>query len=217
MRIDEFLRRLDAGLSGPRRRRADLLREARDGLADSAAALRARGVPAAEAERLAVAEFGADALDELIRDYRIEIAAGQGRRVALLLLLIPAGLVTSDLLWWRAPTDTSGAGDGFLALADAVAWLGYAGGALALAALAGLRGHARRRTDPRRLIRALGLLALAVTGAIWVFGSCAAADTLAADPAALTWPPMVAALLLLHGTQALMTWLALRTLRDAHR
>ncbi|WP_181957865.1 permease prefix domain 1-containing protein [Nonomuraea longispora] len=79
--------------------------EARDSLTDTADALEAEGLERAEAERVAVAEFGEVA--EIASGYQAELTASAGRRLGVLMF---AGLPITVLMWsllWRAypPSD----------------------------------------------------------------------------------------------------------------
>ncbi|RQX58081.1 hypothetical protein DLJ57_04450, partial [Micromonospora chalcea] len=58
--VDRRLRELSGRLYGPDRLKADLLTETRHALEDAVEAYREEGLPRAEAERRAVAEFGSE-------------------------------------------------------------------------------------------------------------------------------------------------------------
>jgi hypothetical protein len=92
--IDAYVADLGRSLRGPARPKADLLREARDGLYDAAAAYRDDGVDPETAQHRAVRDFG-DVRD-IAPDYQAELAAAQGRRTALLICLV---LAPQSLLW----------------------------------------------------------------------------------------------------------------------
>jgi hypothetical protein len=192
--IDDFLRALGRRLSGPARLRTDLLTEARGGLEDAAQAYREGGLDAETSRRLAVADFGAPG--ELAPAYQSELAAAQGRRLALLAVLLPVAMITADTMWWRAPSDTERPAAGFLLVTELADWASYAVGALALVVLVLL---ARRGPDPRRIVRLLGVATLLCVGLVWGMGTFAAGTTIVATPAALAWPPMWAALVCLNG------------------
>jgi hypothetical protein len=97
--IDAYVADLGRTLRGPRRAKADLLREARDGLCDAAAAHMDAGLDADAAQRRAVADFGA--VPEIAPHYQAELAAAQGRRTALLICLV---LAPQAPLWQFAST-----------------------------------------------------------------------------------------------------------------
>ena len=95
--IDRYLAELTARLPGPPRARAGIVAELRSGLLDAADAHRSAGLPPAEADRAAIAEFGDPG--QVAAGFRAEIAAGQARRVAVS-LLVTGPLV--GLLWIAA-------------------------------------------------------------------------------------------------------------------
>ena len=91
--ITDHLLALDAALDVPGRRRRRILAEVEDHLLSAAAELHAQGLPAVEAERLAVAHFGDPAAltHQFVRDER----ARRGARVGL--LSVPLALVAGWL------------------------------------------------------------------------------------------------------------------------
>ncbi|MFF0339175.1 permease prefix domain 1-containing protein [Kribbella sp. NPDC004875] len=92
--VDDYLAALSKQLSGPRRRKADLLAEARDHLTDATEALEADGLKRYDAEREAVADFGA--LGDVVPGYRSELAISQSRRTAMMLLF---ALLIQPIVW----------------------------------------------------------------------------------------------------------------------
>ncbi|GGS92948.1 permease prefix domain 1-containing protein [Nonomuraea spiralis] len=106
MRIDDYVADLDRALSGPSGPKRDLVVEARDSLSDTADALEADGLERAEAERLAVAEFGPVA--EIAPSYQTELTAVAGRRLGLLLFIsVPLTALMWSVVWRVYPTDPS--------------------------------------------------------------------------------------------------------------
>lgn len=213
--IDQHLRLLARHLHGPARLKADLLAEARAGLRDAAWAYQAGGLDPQEARRRAVADFGGPA--ELAPAYQAELTAGQGRRLAWLVMLLPIAMLTSDLMWWEPP---GGAADrpptAFLVLVVTLDWLCYALGATALVVL-GLLGVASRWRwvpGPRRLVRALALLSVTVSVLVWSLGAFAGVAAAVDSPRVLTWPPMIAAWVLLCATFGLLVRSALAAIRS---
>nr|WP_277349612.1 permease prefix domain 1-containing protein [Planosporangium thailandense] len=92
---------------GPRRVKADLLGEARDGLVDAAEAYLDAGLPLSEAVARALADFGGHA--QVAADYQAELAAAQGRRTAALVAIVmPAMALLSRLMWMNSPWVDSG-------------------------------------------------------------------------------------------------------------
>lgn len=210
--IDHYVRLLGQRLRGPARLKRDLLTEARDSLSDAAEAYRMDGLDPVAAQRRAVAEFGAP--DQLTPAYQAELSAGQGRRLALLVALVPATMLTADLMWWQPPTpDPATPPSGFLLMVQALDWAAYAAGALALLALY-LLGPAGRRWSitPRVVVRPLATVALVVGTGIWGLGGFAAVTAVRESPAALTWPPMIAAWIMLNATFGIMTWMTVRVI-----
>lgn len=106
--VDEYLAALSKSLTGPRRRKADLLAEARDHLTDAVEAFEADGLDRERAEREAVADFGE--LSEVAPGYRAELAISQSRRTAVLLFL---ALIIQPIVWqqgvWSWNQDSAGA------------------------------------------------------------------------------------------------------------
>ncbi|TMR97179.1 permease prefix domain 1-containing protein [Nonomuraea basaltis] len=160
MLIDDFVGDLDRTLAGPPGLKRDLVVEARDSLIDAADALEADGLHRAEAERLAVAEFGA--VTQVAPGYQAELMAAAGRRLGLLLLIgIPITVLMWSVIWRAYPLDR-------IALTDEPGWyvplsralditqlaMGLYGG-LALLALS--RG-ARWIRRPQAVTRSLGIL-----------------------------------------------------------
>ena len=83
--VERYLAEVSAGLPGPARAQAGILAELRSGLLDAADAHRSAGVPSAQAAAAAITEFGDSG--EIAGGFRAEIAAGQARRVAVLVLV----------------------------------------------------------------------------------------------------------------------------------
>ncbi|MEO3867774.1 permease prefix domain 1-containing protein [Nonomuraea sp. B12E4] len=102
MLIDDYVADLHRCLAGPHGPKRDMVVEARDSLTDTADALEAGGLDRAEAERLAVAEFGEVA--EIAPEYQAELTAASGRRLgALLFLGVPVITVMWSALWSLYP------------------------------------------------------------------------------------------------------------------
>ena len=215
--IDHCLRLLGTQLRGPARLKRDLLTEARDSLHDAAQAYQEMGLDGPAAQRRAVAEFGTPG--QLVPAYQAELTAGQGRRLALLVALVPVAMLTADLMWWQPPAATPSAPSGFVLMVQALDWAAYAAGALALLALF-LLGPAGRRwaLPPRSVVRPLAVVALIVCALIWALGTVAAVTSVRESPAALTWPPMIAAWIMLNTTFGLLILMTLRVIRaTGHR
>lgn len=161
--VDEYLAALRKSLTGPRRRKADLLAEARDHLTDATEAFEADGLGRYDAEREAVADFGD--LAEVVPGYRAELAISQSRRTAMLLFL---ALIIQPIVWqegawsWNQdPAAGSALNDFLQSFVRTVGMLAIAGTVLAvIAAGIGLRHPVIREHVSR--VTALFALASAV-------------------------------------------------------
>ncbi|WP_433083846.1 permease prefix domain 1-containing protein [Dactylosporangium sp. CA-052675] len=158
--IDAYVASLRGALRGPRAAKADLVTEARDGLADAAERYEADGLDRLDAERAAVEEFGPVAA--LAPEYQRELALAQGRRTAIIVgAAVALQALVSEVAWRRAAVAWSWEpGRAYLVLARTVDYATYAVvvGAL-LAALA--CGIGSRYVDVgRRFVRATGIAAI---------------------------------------------------------
>ncbi|GAA0936327.1 hypothetical protein GCM10009554_23780 [Kribbella koreensis] len=145
--VETYLTGLSRALSGPRRRKADLMAEARDSLVDATEAYEADGLSPAEAAERAVEDFGD--LAEVVPGYRSELGIAQGRRTAVLLLIVMIAqpIVWQEGLWvWNQHPDSDAPVVIFLnQLVMLAGGLSIAGGMLALIATGiGLRYPAVR-------------------------------------------------------------------------
>jgi hypothetical protein len=204
--IDEYVLALGARLRGPAPLRADLLAEARDGLVDAATAYRADGLPAVEARRLAVRDFGA--VGEVAPAYQAELATTAAQRLALRLAVVLVVMVSASSLMWRdAPwADAPASATAYTVLSATVDRLGMALALGSLAAYAWLAWSARRGRPPSaRAAHRIAGAALVGVVALTAGGLGMYAYTVSQAHAALTWPPMVIGGVL---TGAALTWLA---------
>ncbi|MEV4168283.1 permease prefix domain 1-containing protein [Nonomuraea sp. NPDC049709] len=104
MLIDDYVAELEDALSGPRGPKRDMVVEARDSLTDTADGLEADGLDRAEAERLAVAEFGQ--VSEIAAGYQSELTASSGRRLGVLMFVsVPITVAMWSVLWRIYPAD----------------------------------------------------------------------------------------------------------------
>ncbi|MGN9764659.1 permease prefix domain 1-containing protein [Micromonospora sp. SD12] len=185
--VEERLRELGARLRGPRRLRSDLLAEARHGLLDAVDAYRESGLPAAEAQRRAVAEFGTPA--ELAPAYQAELAAGALRGLSLrVVALATVAFVAGDLTWQGASWDGSPPPAAYQLLSASVGWIWAA--AFVLAAI-GLLPAGRSALRGRAVDRAVGTALTGVLALGVLAGSTLFAWSIGLWDAALTWPPMI--------------------------
>ncbi|TWD80577.1 hypothetical protein FB561_1659 [Kribbella amoyensis] len=92
--VETYLDGLSRALSGPGRRKADLLAEARDSLVDATEAFESDGLSPANAKQQAVDDFGT--LADVVPGYRAELGIAQGRRTALMLCLV---MLAQPIVW----------------------------------------------------------------------------------------------------------------------
>jgi hypothetical protein len=183
--IDDYLAGLSKQLRGPRRRKADLLAEARDHLIDAAEAFEADGLDRYDAEKHAVADFGT--LEEVAPGYRAELAVSQSRRTAMMLLLT---LMIQPIVWqggawgWTSePTTSSALNDLLQGLVRDIGTVVIAGAVLAVLAT----GIGQRYQLVREhLTRVTALFALAGSASIAAIG-VAMASTSANDRGLLAY------------------------------
>ncbi|TCB99780.1 hypothetical protein E0H26_04330 [Micromonospora zingiberis] len=194
--VEEHLRQLAGRLHGPRRLRADLLTEARHGLLDAVEAYRDSGLPAGEASRRAVADFGTP--EQLAPAYQAELAMAALRRLALWIVAFAGVAALAGDLTWRGSSWSAGPPPpaGYLLLSRsvdvfwAVAFLvGAAGLVLAVATA---------RSSGPRLATAAHAMGILLTATV-VLGALAGAAlfgwSIVLWDAALSWPPMIVGML----------------------
>jgi hypothetical protein len=173
--VETYLTGLGRALKGPRRRKADLLAEARDSLIDATEAFEAGGLNRRQAEEMAVADFGD--LSEVVPGYRSELGIAQGRRTALMLCLT---LLAQPIVWqegawaWTQEPESPNAFVGLLNQAvEVVGMLAIAGAVLALVATGlGLRypvvrDRATRTTAIFALVSCVLVGAIATCMGLW--------------------------------------------------
>ncbi|GAA1109619.1 hypothetical protein GCM10009630_03300 [Kribbella jejuensis] len=132
--VDDYLAALSRELRGPRRRKADLLAEARDHLTDATEAFEADGHERYDAEREAVADFGD--LADVVPGYRAELAISQSRRTAMMLLFAlliqPIVWQGGAWIWTQEPQSTSALNELLQTMVRAVGIVVIAGAVLAV-------------------------------------------------------------------------------------
>lgn len=190
--VEERLRELAGRLRGPARLKADLLTEARHSLLDAVEAYRDGGLPRAEAERRAVAEFGSPA--QLAPGYQAELAAGALRRLAVRALAVAVVLMACGDLTWRGSSWSDGPRppEGYRLLSASLNGIWGLVAALALAGLLlGILAARYRSSRLPQLGRAVGY---GLTGGLLggaLAGSALFGWSISLWKAALSWPPMI--------------------------
>jgi hypothetical protein len=201
--IEEYVAGLSRRLVGPRRAKADLLAEARDGLVDAAEAYAAAGYPAVDAATRAVSDFGG--YRQVVPGYQTELAAAQGRRTALLVTVaMPAVLLISRLMWAGSPWVGAGPrpDSGYLLVAYSFAVLQVTASIMAILTLLGY-GWGSRFLPAERvpaavlLTRLMGIGVLFFTAAQAVIGFVVYAWSARIWPGSAGWPPMLVGAVLL--------------------
>jgi hypothetical protein len=211
--IDDYVASLDRRLIGPRRVKRDMITEARDSLRDAAEAYREAGLDEAVAERRAVDDFGS--IQRIAPGYQGELAASSARRLAVAVAVLPVvAMLFGDRMWQDSPWDgIAQPSGGYALLARSLDMTAYVWAIGAVLAFVALRWQARRGTDPRRLVRTLGMGTIGVLGVVQALGATIYVSTVVAFPVALTWPPMIAGGLVLTAIFAGICWAAVRCLR----
>ncbi|MEV4534700.1 permease prefix domain 1-containing protein [Asanoa sp. NPDC049518] len=208
--IDSYVRELDRRLHGPRRRKADMIVEVRDGLRDAAEAVRADapGVSPAEAERQAVEEFGP--VPDIAPEFQAELAVTQAWRTAWVFAIALPLVMALTTLMWRGGSGGVTPGPAYLDLARATdLFLIVASVSFAVALLA-LHVLARRAAPPVGLVRTVGVAALCTVLAMMVSGLFL---TMGAPGANISlWGALVGGLPTLPG-YGLLFYLGVRCLR----
>lgn len=214
--IDQYLAQLRREVRGPLLPRRGMLRELRDGLHDAADAHRSAGAPDAEAQRLAVEEFGP--AEVVAAGVRAELAAVAARYLAgLVALLGSAQFALATHAWttaaagqdWPEPPPWYGV------LSRAVDVSSFAFIGLAAVAVPVL-GRGARLLSTRRVVRTVAVVTLAGV----VLQVAAGAVLSAFSPAgAGAWdgPESVAMSLLSAGSTVWIGWLAVSCLRLTSR
>ncbi len=211
--VEEHLRQLAGQLRGPRRLRADLMTEARHGLLDAVEAYRDSGLPAREASRQAVAEFGTP--EQLAPAHQAELAVAALRGLSLRVLAFAATASIAGDLTWRGSSWSEGPRPpaGYLLLSQSVEWI-WAG-----AFLLGFAGlvlvWATARSSRPALTVSAHAVGIALTGAAGLgalAGGALFAWSIVLWDAALTWPPMIIGMIAVGASHvwlggAARTWL----------
>ncbi|WP_248959108.1 permease prefix domain 1-containing protein [Sphaerisporangium perillae] len=190
--IDDYVATLDRTLRGPARVRRDMVTEARDSLADTADAYLAEGVDRAEAERMAVAEFGP--VRVIAPGYQEELAAHQGRRTAAVLFItVPLLTVMWSGIWKIFPEPPPAAMAAkpawFTPLSHFLDWFQLCMGVVGALALLTLGRPPRRMRHPGLVTRALGILVWIQVPAVLLMSAALSAGNAAALRGFSDYPP----------------------------
>lgn len=162
--IDAYVRELDVVLSGPRRARRDLVREAHDHLLDAAEQL-GHHLDRDAAERAAVTQFGT--LDTVAPGFQAILSATHLRRTSLALFLT----TIAQPVAWNLKQDDDAGPHGLVVLQQVVEYVGTA--TMAVAVLTALTlgiGLRLGRITPRRM-RAAALASAGASGSIAMLGA----------------------------------------------
>ncbi|MEV4522231.1 permease prefix domain 1-containing protein [Micromonospora tulbaghiae] len=190
--VDRRLHELSARLHGPNRLKADLLAEARHALEDAVEAYRDGGLPRAEAQRRAVAEFGSDA--QLVPGFQAELAVGALRGLALRTLVVAVVLIAAGDLTWQGSSWSGGPPPPRSYLLLSASLNGIWGVVAALALIALLVGPLAARWGSPWLVRSARLIGFGLTGSLLlgaVAGGALFGWSIGLWDAALTWPPLI--------------------------
>lgn len=190
--VDRRLHELSARLHGPNRLKADLLAEARHALEDAVEAYRDGGLPRAEAQRRAVAEFGSDA--QLVPGFQAELAVGALRGLALRTLVVAVVLIAAGDLTWQGSSWSGGPPPPQSYLLLSASLNGIWGVVAALALIALLVGPLAARWGSPWLVRSARLISFGLTGSLLlgaVAGGALFGWSIGLWDAALTWPPLI--------------------------
>ncbi|MGV9370585.1 permease prefix domain 1-containing protein [Micromonospora tulbaghiae] len=190
--VDRRLHELSARLHGPNRLKADLLAEARHALEDAVEAYRDGGLPRAEAQRRAVAEFGSDS--QLVPGFQAELAVGALRGLALRTLVVAVVLIAAGDLTWQGSSWSGGPPPPQSYLLLSTSLNGIWGVVAALALIALLVGPLAARWGSPWLVRSARLIGFGLTGSLLlgaVAGGALFGWSIGLWDAALTWPPLI--------------------------
>ncbi len=207
--LDDYVAGLSGALRGPRRVKADLVAEARDGLVDATEAYQRDGLPAERAQRRAVTEFGSYA--DVVPGYQAELAVAQGRRTTLLFAVALVALRYLTPLMWHSRWTGGGAGAaGYQWLAACFDYLTLAGAVVALLAWLALGWGSRFVPDGARLTRLVGRGALGFLALHGLSGAAIYLWSLAQWPDFVRWPLLWAGIVLANAAFCVATVYAWR-------
>jgi hypothetical protein len=213
--IDAYLGELNRRLHGPRRARADLVAEARDGLVDAAAGYERKGLCRLDAERRAVDEFGD--VREIAKAFQAELGLAQTRRTAALVVAVIGSQSAATEVAWRVMAQRGGTwrpSAAYALLANAVDVAGYVTVAAALLTVVACGIGTRWVRVEGRIARAAGVAAFVVCGYFTVASAVLTVFGPYAGTAFAGWPAVATAAAWLF-TPSCIGWSARRCLRAA--
>lgn len=209
--IDQYVARLRREVRGPYLPRRSMIAEIRDGLLDAAAAHREAGASEAEAQRLAVEEFGP--VEVVAAGVRAELAAVAARYLAGLVVVLGSAQFALATYTWT----TAAAAQGrpvpppwYGLLARAVDLSSFAFMGLAVVAVLAL-GRGARLLPTRRVVRVVAVVTLVDVVLHTVSGAVLSVYA----PASFgMWdgPELLLMALLSVGSTVWISWLAVRCL-----
>lgn len=214
--IDQYVAQVRRQVRGPHLPRRSMLRELRDGLRDAADAHRAAGARDAEAERLAVEEFGpAEVVAAGVRD---ELAAVAARYLAGLVIVFGTAQFALATYTWTTAAAAQGWPQpaqwyGVLSRAVDISSFGFMGlSAVAVLAL----GRGARRLRTRLVVRVIAVVTLVDVG-LHVVGGAVLSVFAPASMAEWNGPELVVMSLLSVGSTVWIAGLAMSCLRLTSR
>ena len=158
--IEGYVAEMAGALRGPRAVKADMLAEARDGLRDATTAYQKSGLDEPDAQRRAIADFGA--VPEVVPDYQVELGVSQARRTAVLIVVALAAQPVAWHVLTRLFGDHGAPGRAYLIVDEIVRWAGGSAIGCALLAFVALGAGTRYLGTRPIFTRAIGIFAFIV-------------------------------------------------------
>ncbi|GAA2855742.1 hypothetical protein GCM10010517_13960 [Streptosporangium fragile] len=212
--IDDYVTGLGRALRGPRGHKLDMVTEARDSLLDAAEALEGGGLDRAEAERVAVEEFGP--ISVIAPGYQEALSVAAGRRLAAVLFVtVPLTTLMWSVIWQFFPVAVSeyeARPVWFVPVARGLDILQMLIGLLGGVALFALGRGLRRIRRPLRVTRALALFVWAMQPVVLALSVALMVGS--RGPAGFSdYPPGVGMSLVSHALWMVQLYAATRCLR----
>jgi hypothetical protein len=167
--IEAYVDELGGVLRGPRDVKADMLAEARDGLADASEAYQRSGLDEIGAQRRAIADFGA--IHDIAADYQAQLGLSQGRRTGALICVV---LLSQPLAWHLllplVGVHHTGSGPTYDVVYTIMRWAGGSAIAIGLLSVIALGAGTRYLGTRRSLTRGTAVFAFVVCAVFAVLG-----------------------------------------------